>query len=233
MTTRKIVDLLRSQGHNVRTYERKGGGIRITGIDNVSFRGSKGNAYARAISGERLSEAQIRHTTKITENRRVTKTSPLGEVKVIKKGTWGNVKKVDSVSQDVKKQIKKVQGQFRRAGAKGKPTLSNFRYMSQKYGEKEALNKLEQASLYIQGYAYKENIRALADRLETYANEFDEFKPAYNKLLDLMNGSGLMKDSDLMKIREMLYDLNTMLNMDVYDDEYIYETASDIEALIR
>ena len=232
MTTRKLVDLLRSQGHNVRTYERKGGGIRITGIDNVSFRGSKGNAYARAISGERLSEAQIRHTTKITENRRVTKTSPLGEVKVVKKGTWGNVKKVDSVSSDVKKQIKKVQGQFRRAGAKGKPTLSNFRYMAKTYGEKEALIKLEQASLYIQGYAYKENIKALAERLEMYANEFDEFKPAYNKLLDLLNGSGLMKDTNLMKIRELLYDLNSMINMDVYDDEYIYETASEIEALI-
>lgn len=58
MTIRQIAKKLASEGHKVTLYHRKDGGVLIKKIDGVRYTGAKGNAVARAMTGETLSETR-------------------------------------------------------------------------------------------------------------------------------------------------------------------------------
>ena len=62
MTIREIIIQLQKEGKKVKWRQRTDGGILITEINNMKFKGAKGNAEARKIVGVELSEARIKQT---------------------------------------------------------------------------------------------------------------------------------------------------------------------------
>ena len=91
MTIRQIAKELTAQGHEIRYRVRKDGGILITKIDNQRFTGAKGNALARQLTGQTLSE---------------TREIQLVYAKVAKKWKKGNLPK--NVGELSYKRVKKV-----------------------------------------------------------------------------------------------------------------------------
>lgn len=66
LTIRQQVEKLRKEGHVVRTYERKDGGIRVVSLDGVKFDkgSSEGNDAVRKLTGQSLSRAQRKQRRK-------------------------------------------------------------------------------------------------------------------------------------------------------------------------
>lgn len=66
LTVRQQVEKLRKEGHVVRTYERKDGGIRVVSLDGVKFdrSGSEGNDAVRKLTRQSLSRAQRKQRRK-------------------------------------------------------------------------------------------------------------------------------------------------------------------------
>lgn len=157
MTLREIAKVLQSQGVNLNYRQRKDGSIVITRIDGVSYRNKSGNAKARALLGETLSSARIEQLQRIR--------TP--------KGKFGH-KKAEALDKELKKELRKVQREFRKRGVKeGKPTTRNLRWAIKHHGREEAVRRLKQANRYARGIAYPENVIALALRLEADAKKLD------------------------------------------------------------
>lgn len=149
MTMREIASTLQTLGSEVKYRVRKDGGIRITYINGQSYTGSTGNAVARMMVGQKISEARQRQLAKIQ--------TP--------KGKFGH-KKLDPIPEDVKKEIRRMQRVFKKKGAKaGIPTIRKYRANVKLYGKAEANRLLKQASRYGQGLAYEENVEHLAQRI--------------------------------------------------------------------
>lgn len=158
MTLMQIAETLKSQGVAINYRQRKDGSIVITRIDGVSYQNKSGNAKARALLGETLSSARSEQLQKIR--------TP--------KGKWGH-KKESRLDNRLKKELRKVQSQFRKKGVtEGKPTMRNLRYILKHYGMEEAFRKLRQASRYARGIAYPENVDAFAFKLIDTANKLNE-----------------------------------------------------------
>ena len=64
MTALQMASTLRKQGINVELIFRKEGGARITHINGKTFKGSEGNAEARSMLGQALSQTQQKHLQK-------------------------------------------------------------------------------------------------------------------------------------------------------------------------
>lgn len=148
-----IVKQLQSQGVDIKYRIRKDGGILITQVSGLRFSGAEGNRYVRALTGQQLSEAQLKQRKSIRPP---------------KQSTVGKPRK-PPVSTDVKNKIKRLQAMYRKDKKKGKPTIANYRYVSERYGEAEAQRLLLQSEYYIKGIAYTENIEALVMRLKQLA----------------------------------------------------------------
>ena len=151
MTMRQIVTSLEKSGHRVKYTTRKDGGIRITNIDGVSYRGSTGNVVARGMTGQELS---------------VRRTAQLKKIRT-QKGQFGHRKRVTPLPQSVVKRIQKIQRKFRKEGINrtGIVTQRNYRYVLKHYGKEEAERRLAQAERYAAGLAYSENVNALIQRI--------------------------------------------------------------------
>ena len=222
-TIRQIIQEAQKQGFKIRAYERKGGGLRITNINGVYFKGSAGNTYLRNVMGEPLSEAKRSHLKDITENVSVIKINRLtGDMKIVKKGTFGNAKK-DPISKEVRNQITRLQKQFKknenRKSLKGNISLSNYRYNLETYGEKEARRKLEEAELYAKGYAYTGNVKALRTRILEWSRKYPEFRKVYDLLNTILKNKKHLTEKSLMDIREELYNIGELVDIGLDDDE--------------
>ena len=151
MTIKNVIQTLQKAGYNVSFYKRKDGGIRITRIDDQTFRGSEGNKIARSQVGASLSEAQQLALSKLV--------TPKG------KGSY-NKRRRNPVDDDTEKTIRRLQRLYRKQGKKeGKPTRRNYRYILQTKGKEEADRLLKQAERRILGYAYLENVDTLLNRI--------------------------------------------------------------------
>lgn len=155
---REIASKLAEMGMEVKYFVRQDGGIRITYINGQRFTGSTGNQMARNILGATISEARVKQLQKIA--------TP--------KGKWGH-KKLDEVSDEIKKQIRKAQRLFKKMGTKaGMPTLRKYRAVLKQYGKQEAERRLGQAMRYSMGLAYEENVSHLAERIRMMGEEFGD-----------------------------------------------------------
>lgn len=195
MTVRELINELIKQGHKVEfreRSEREGKGVRITSIDGVHYIGSEGNKQARAILGVKLSEAYQTHLTNIK--------TP--------KGKFGTKKKAP-IDEEIKKKIRSLQRKFKKRGLKeGMPTLRNYRFVLQNYGEEEANRLLESAGRYVKGMAYLKNIEALIARMNNDLTiVYDSYiARAKNLIEDYYNtGAPNFKDEELVRIYELLY----------------------------
>lgn len=212
----KVVEKLRAEGHTVTTKKRKDGGFKITSIDGVKFSGVKGNATARAMTGEKLSTQQLAQRrgnwyevysqkTIVKTDKGGTRIYEAGEIKkVATTGTKRKSKKVKDVelSSDVSKQLKKTQRAWNQANlfekGKGRQTKrivqKKFRSKikagkTKEEAEEEVLQELKEAEMYAKGYANPENAQSIIDRVEMLGkskNIHGENKLLLNRVLSKM-----------------------------------------------
>lgn len=149
-----IVKNLQNAGVNITYRVRKDGGILVTEVDGMRFTGAQGNAFIRSLTGETLSEAQIKQRQQIKPPKRVAPAK----------------RKKAELPDDITKQIKKLQRLYSKDKTKGKPTIRQTRKIVEKYGVDEAKRLLQQSEYYIRGIAYTENIEAVIQRLAQVAN---------------------------------------------------------------
>lgn len=219
MTTRQIIKDLESQGHKIKYYQRKDGGVRITKIDSQSFSGSMGNKVARAMTGQYLSERRSAQLSK-------------GYMRT-EKGHWGHVKnRKPPLPDEAKKLIRKAQRVFRKEGVTaGTSSTYRFRQNVEKFGYEEAIRRLNQNIRYAQGLAYEENVEHLANLLKTEYQAKLKFDnqgqiDRFNALINRIEAkAGKFKDSWIKAIREKLYNLK---NREISVENLI----SDIEEII-
>lgn len=152
-----IVKELQKQGINIKYRVRKDGGILITEVSGMRFKAAEGNRFVRDLTNQKLSEAQSRQREKIKPPKRVAPSS----------------RKKSPIPDDVRKEIQRLQRLYRKDGKRGKPTISNYRYNVQEYGEAKAREMLKQSEYYLKDIAYTGNILSLIARLEVIATNVE------------------------------------------------------------
>ena len=155
MSILEIITTLKEMGYSVESRKRSDGGYIITKIDGQKFLGAKGNTYARSIVNAPLSQARREQTTY--------------NVKKYIKLKKGHHKAKGKISEEMNRQLKKVQRLWRKNKVSAKITKSKLRWHLKEGGEKEAWDYLQKMSRYGQGLAYEENVMYLAKYIEDIA----------------------------------------------------------------
>ena len=148
MKVEEMIKALEEMGFKVSARKRTDGGMIISKINNMTFTGAKGNQYARKILGVELSQARIEQTH-------------FNVSKYI-----AGAKKKETLDQEMKAKLRKVQRLWRKHGVKGRITAKKVKWHIQEGGRKEAMENLEKMSRYGEGYAYYENVEYLAQYIE-------------------------------------------------------------------
>lgn len=193
MTTREVVEELRTYGHKIKYRVRKDGGILITSIDGVKYRGAAGNTMARAMIGDRASLSKKRMT----------------QLKIIKP-TKGPKPKKDVLTEKVKEKIKQVQKAYRKNKVpieQGRVTRRLIRKIIGQEGYEAAMKKLEQAERYATGYAISGVIQALAQYIQQLAN-LTGSQLLQQLADDVLANDGIIKDEWIKPAYDILYGIN-------------------------
>ncbi len=200
MTAEQMALKLQAQGYTVKLRHRKEGGARISSINGKSFIGSEGNAAARKMLGQALSQTQQKHLQKIKTN----------------KGTFGHRKKKvlendlikmqEKVNRAFKKGVK--EGRFKQKGKEApRITRSKIRYRLAKYGRQATEEYLQRALKYAKGFTYTENLIVLKQRLEADNSK----KPSVNvkrviqALEALITHDKSIKENDFQDLLSLVY----------------------------
>lgn len=192
-----IVNELIRGGHQVDYYIRKDGGILIRKIDNEHFTGAHGNARAREMVGQTLSEARFKQLKFATATRQAQRKLP----------------KIDESIEAEYKRVKKIWNKaFKAKGGKPHPAgyfgKARIKYAQKMYGNEEALRRIHEAERYATGIAYTKNVQILAQFIlqagEQYQSE--ELKQLAQVLLD---NAYMIKEESIAHAYEELYKLNT------------------------
>ena len=152
MTVREMINQLEKMGFKVKAHKRADGGWIIRKINDMTFTGASGNAYARQVLGIELSQARIEQTKYNVE-------------KYIK----GAKKPKDQIDEALNKSLKKVQRQWRKKKVQARITKKKLRWHLKEGGRQEAEAYLQKMSRYGEGYAYEENVEYLAQYIEDIA----------------------------------------------------------------
>lgn len=176
---RDIVEQLRSLGYDVKTYQRtdiKGRkrGVVIRSINNVYYQGSKGNIIARQIVGASLSEYQTEQLERLNKPSQTVSHLPVSK------------RRKEPLPEDVVKKLRKLQREYRKKGKEyGLPTTAKYRWNLKNKGKEEADRLLEQASRYVKGLAYDENIEAFVLRLQATNQKLEgKLDPSIEKIIN-------------------------------------------------
>ena len=167
MNIKQIIDELKKLGMDVKYRKRTDGGYLIQQINNMTFTGSKGNAYARSILGVELSQARIEQTS-FNVNKYIS-----------------HQKKKATLKPELKAKLRKVQREWRKEGVQAKITAKKVKWHVKESGEKSAKDYLEKMSRYGQGYAYMENVEYLASYTEDIARGMLTNDDLQNELYEL------------------------------------------------
>lgn len=200
MTATQMASELHKRGIKAELIFRKEGGARITNINGKSFKGSEGNAEARRILGQSLSQTQQKHLQKIRTN----------------KGTFGHRKKKpleddlikmqEKVNRAFKKGVK--EGRFKQKGKDApKVTRAKLRYRLAKYGKQATEEYLQRALKYAKGFTYTENLIALKQRLEADAGKKTSasLKRVIQALDACINQDKSIKEKDFQDLLSLVY----------------------------
>lgn len=189
-----VVKLLRLRGHEVNYIKRKDGGIRITKIDGVSYKGSSGNKVARDMAGVTLSEARKK------------------QLKTIKteKGHFGHKKK-SILPKEVLKKISSVQRVWKKnkVHREGYVGRRGARYNVEHYGQEEALRVLSEQEKYARGIAYSEVVEWLISEIRDkfIPKAEPEEVPWLQKAMDyIQRHKAVFKEEEMSPIHDTLYD---------------------------
>ena len=151
MKVEEMIKALEEMGFKVSARKRTDGGMIISKINNMTFTGAKGNAYARKVLGIEMSQARIEQVH-------------FNVAKYIE----GSKKKA-TLDEEMKGKLRKVQRLWRKQGVKGRITAKKVKWHIKEHGRKEAMENLEKMTRYGSGYAYYENVEYLAKYIEDIA----------------------------------------------------------------
>ena len=214
----QIVNELASGGHQVDFYVRKDGGILIRSIDGEHFTGAKGNARARQLTGQNISEARFKQLKYATEVR-------MHPVK--------NVEVKDSIKQEYAR-VKKMWNKAFKSKA-GKPHPAGYfgwkriKRTIKEQGEAEALRRIGEAEKYASGVAYSKNVQILAGFIKEAGDKFGN--QALLKLAqDVLDNAYAIRDEWIYPAYKQLYDLN---NIDKDNQPAVDEVARMTRAILR
>lgn len=157
MTTRQLVEFLQKQGHQVTYRIRTDGGVLITSIDGVKYKGATGNKVARWIAGEQLSERRGQQLQTITKQRKV-------KPRKIQPTTPANLEKIRV----------RVMRKWRKANLRGSISKRNLKRMIEDRGIEGAAQYLEEMERRTEGKAYRASVEGLIARIEQDINSADE-----------------------------------------------------------
>ena len=200
MTATQMASELHKRGIKAELIFRKEGGARITNINGKSFKGSEGNAEARRILGQSLSQTQQKHLQSIRTN----------------KGTFGHRKK-KALEDDLIKMQEKVNRAFKKGVKEGRfkqkgkdaprVTRSKIRYRLAKYGKQATEEYLQRALKYAKGFTYTENLIALKQRLEADAGKKTSasLKRVIQALDACINQDKSIKEKDFQDLLSLVY----------------------------
>lgn len=173
MNVKKMIEELQKMGFKVDARRRSDGGWIITKINDMSFTGAHGNAYARQVLGVELSQARIEQTQ-------------FNVYKYIK----GSKKPKDKLDEELTRKLKSVQAKWRRKKVHARITKKKLRWHLKQGGRKEAEEYLARMSRYGEGYAYEENVEYLARYIEDiargYITDDNELQDAAFKVADFV-----------------------------------------------
>ena len=144
MNIKQIIDDLKKLGMDVKYRKRTDGGYLIQQINNMTFTGSKGNAYARNILGVELSQARIEQTS-FNVNKYIS-----------------HQKKKATLDEELKKDLRKVQRQWQKNKVNAKITAGKVKQHVATSGRAEAKEYLGKMTRYGEGLAYLDNVEWLA-----------------------------------------------------------------------
>ena len=229
-TMRSNVVKLRQQGYKVKYRTRKDGGILITSINGKKFSQAKGNAYARSLLGERLSSARSYQLARLNpytiswkdgKKVRVYRNMPLATDEALKQGlrTRPALRKHAKIPEVLQKELKKVQRLWRKGGGAlqkghttiaGSITLSNIRYQYETYGMDIAMERLQKARRYAEGYAYEENIDWFRDSLKDLLKDADFDWSGISEIIELLDSDEVraqFREEWMQALHEELYNI--------------------------
>lgn len=201
MSLIEIVEKLQAEGHQINYRVRNDGGIIITEINGVKYKGAGGNAQARYLVGATLSEA-----------RQV-------QLQGIKK-LAGRGRKLSKPSDDLLKQLRKVQRVWRKNvdKSKGKITLKKLRWNIKHLGIERAKEKLNQAYRYALGLAYDENINALIDYIQGASNRLGNPQALERLITQIKANRDSIREDSIKPAYDELYELNNIIDESQIED---------------
>ena len=194
MTIKELIEELSKQGYEVRSHRRSDGGYIISKINGMSFKGAKGNAFARKIVGAELSHARTYQLARIRPPKKV---APMK-------------RKLTPIPQDLLKEVRKVQREWRKQHKDVGGTISvrGVRYQLEHYGKEYVKASLNKAFRYSQGYAYLENVEWLISRLQQDLPKVDDAdKYHIERLIEKIQSKSLtFREEWISKVYEQLYE---------------------------
>ena len=194
-TMLEIVRLLQSRGHVVDFYIRKDGGILVKQIDGERYSsGASGNARARQLAGETLSEARAKQLKYATRSRRVKKATLDDGVR----------KEYERVKKLWNKAFKSKKGQPHPAGYFG---WQRIKYSLEHYGKEETLRRIKEAERYTSGIAYSKNVQILALFIRDAGNKYNSSE-LMQLASDLEASAYTIKEEWISPAYDELYKLN-------------------------
>ena len=151
MTLRGIVKELQQQGKKVAFRVRPDGGIVITQIDGINFKGRSGNEAARVMAGSPLPEYMRQQRREISS-----------------RGVYNRVTgfRYEKVSDKITAKLKAAQRAFKKKArpGSGKPTIENIRARIRTgYSENELLESLDNVVRYSKNIAFLESVVRLQE----------------------------------------------------------------------
>ena len=209
----QIVNELISGGHQVNFYIRKDGGILIRNIDGEHFTGAKGNARARSMAGQTLSEARFKQLNYATQVR-------MHPVK--------NVQVKDSIREEYLRVKKMWNKAFKAKGGKPHPAgyfgWKRIKKSIQDYGEAEALRRISEAEKYASGVAYSKNVQILAGFIKEAGDKAGSAE--LQKLAqDVLDNAFSIREEWIYEAYKALYKLN--------DGEDAKQVAQNVRRILR
>lgn len=149
INVRKMVAELKTKGYEVTFRVRSDGGILITSIDGVKYKGAAGNKMARLLTGNVLSKRRTAQLSKITRERKVKPRKIPVETPA-----------------DLERYRKRVMRKWRKATLTGSISKRNLRKIIEERGFEGAKKYLEEMERHTEGKAYKGQINVLLSKLD-------------------------------------------------------------------
>ena len=192
MTTKEMITALKLKGYKVKVRQRTDGGWLITEINGKKYSAAKGNERARNILGVTQSRARLEQ-----------------QAYNVKRFIRGK-KKVKTLDEEIKKELRRVQREWRKHGVKAKITSAHVKAHIKESGRLGALEYLKRRRRYGQGFAYEENVYAITNYIHNLCKSLKDIG-LIDQIEELVNTINERTDSirfeTLSKIHDMWYDV--------------------------